>query len=630
MCGIAGIFDLTQAREPDRALLVRMTNAILHRGPDGGGEHYEPGVALGHRRLAIIDVAAGQQPLFNADGTVATVFNGEIYNYLELRKELQECGYTFRTNSDTEVLVHGWQEWGAALVRKLNGMFAFAIHDRAKHTLFLARDRLGKKPLYYTQLDDGRVLFGSELKALLVCPAVKRDVDPYAVEEYFSYGYVPDPRSIFRTVSKLAAAHSLTLVRGQPLPAQVEYWDVKFRANGASPQEHQQELIERLRHAVDIRLMSEVPLGAFLSGGVDSSAVVALMAQLSGKPVNTCSISFRDPLYDESRYAQSVADRYHTNHRVELVESDDFDLIDRLVEAYDEPFADSSSIPTYRVCQLARKSVTVALSGDGGDEVFAGYRRYRWHLLEERFRRRLPLGLRKPVFGVLGALYPKIDWAPKILRAKSTLEGLARDSVEGYFHSVSIIPDRVRLPLYNERFRASLGGYRGVDLLRRYAGRADPEDPVSFVQYLDLKTYLPGDILVKVDRASMAHSLEVRAPLLDYSFVEWACTVPSAEKLQFREGKILFKKSLESLLPNDVLYRPKMGFAVPIAAWLRGPLRERVREDLLQRLPQDSDIFDPAALRRLVDEHQSGARDHSAALWALLMFGRFQRRAVQG
>ena len=630
MCGIAGIFDLTQAREPDRALLVRMTNAILHRGPDGGGEHYEPGVALGHRRLAIIDVAAGQQPLFNADGTVATVFNGEIYNYLELRKELQECGYTFRTNSDTEVLVHGWQEWGAALVRKLNGMFAFAIHDRAKHTLFLARDRLGKKPLYYTQLDDGRVLFGSELKALLVCPAVKRDVDPYAVEEYFSYGYVPDPRSIFRTVSKLAAAHSLTLVRGQPLPAQVEYWDVKFRANGASPQEHQQELIERLRHAVDIRLMSEVPLGAFLSGGVDSSAVVALMAQLSGKPVNTCSISFRDPLYDESRYAQSVADRYHTNHRVELVESDDFDLIDRLVEAYDEPFADSSSIPTYRVCQLARKSVTVALSGDGGDEVFAGYRRYRWHLLEERFRRRLPLGVRKPVFGVLGALYPKIDWAPKILRAKSTLEGLARDSVEGYFHSVSIIPDRVRLPLYNERFRASLGGYRGVDLLRRYAGRADPEDPVSFVQYLDLKTYLPGDILVKVDRASMAHSLEVRAPLLDYSFVEWACTVPSAEKLQFREGKILFKKSLESLLPNDVLYRPKMGFAVPIAAWLRGPLRERVREDLLQRLPQDSDIFDPAALRRLVDEHQSGARDHSAALWALLMFGRFQRRAVQG
>jgi asparagine synthase (glutamine-hydrolysing) len=629
MCGIAGIFDLVAGREQDRDLLVKMTEAILHRGPDGSGEHYEPGVALGHRRLSIIDVAAGQQPLFSEDGTIVTVFNGEIYNYLELRQQLIERGYRFRTNSDTEVLVYGWHAWGESLVERLNGMFAFAIHDRGKQTLFLARDRLGKKPLYYTQLADGRVLFASELKALMVSPDVKRTIDPRAVEDYFSYGYVPDPRSIFESVSKLRAAHSLTLVRGRPLPAQREYWDVKFRVNGAAPAEHQEELIKRLKHAVDIRLMSEVPLGAFLSGGVDSSAVVALMAQLSGSAVNTCSISFGDPQYDESQYAQAVAQQYHTNHRIERVESDDFDLIDDLVAAYDEPFADSSAIPTYRVCELARKNVTVALSGDGGDEVFAGYRRYRWHLMEERVRRRVPLAIRKPIFGTLGALYPKIDWAPKVLRAKSTLEGIARDSVEGYFHSVSIIPDRVRLPLYSKNFLRTLAGYRGVDVLRSHAGRADPEDPVSFVQYLDLKTYLPGDILVKVDRASMAHSLEVRAPLLDYNFVEWACTVPSDEKLHFREGKLVFKKSLEKLLPADILYRPKMGFGVPIAAWLRGPLRQRVREDLLQRLPSETDIFDRAVLTRLVDQHQSGARDHSAALWALLMFGRFHRRLAQ-
>jgi asparagine synthase (glutamine-hydrolysing) len=375
-----------------------------------------------------------------------------------------------------------------------------------------------------------------------------------------------------------------------------------------------------------MRLVSEVPLGAFLSGGVDSSGVVAMMAGVTDGPVNTCSISFGDPRFNESAYARMVAERFRTNHQVEQVDPDDFGLVDRLVDVYDEPFADSSAIPTYRVCELARKRVTVALSGDGGDETFAGYRRYRWHMHEERVRSLLPLRLRRPLFGTLGRLYPKIDWAPKFLRAKSTLESIGRDSLEGYFHSVSVMPDRVRLPLYEADFLAELGGYRAVEVFRRHAARAGTSDALSLIQYVDFKTYLPGDILVKVDRAAMAHSLEVRVPILDHTLIEWAATLPSSLKLRDGEGKYVFKKALEADLPDEILYRPKMGFGVPIAAWFRGPLRERVRELVLGSGLAATGIFRRAALEKLVREHESGARDHSAALWALMMFEGSHRR----
>ena len=391
MCGITGIIDTRSCSDISRAVLQRMNDSQLHRGPDEGSLYIEPGVGLGHRRLSIIDIATGQQPLFNEDGSVVVVFNGEIYNYQQLIPELQALGHVFHTKSDTEVIVHAWEAWGADCVKRFRGMFAFALWDRNRQTFFMARDRLGVKPMYYALLDDGTLLFGSELKSILAHGGLRRDFDPLAVEEYFALGYVAEPRTIFKQAQKLPPAHTLTIRRGQPLGQPVAYWDVRFTLdNPISQADAQVELVHRLQESIRLRMISEVPLGAFLSGGVDSSAVVALMAGLSKEPVNTCSIGFDDPIFNESAFAQTVADRYHTNHHVETVHSDDFDLIDTLARLYDEPYADSSAIPTYRVCQLARKHVTVALSGDGADESFGGYRRYGLHLMEERMRSALP------------------------------------------------------------------------------------------------------------------------------------------------------------------------------------------------------------------------------------------------
>lgn len=629
MCGIVGIFDLSARRPMPRELVSRMNDSQSHRGPDEVGLHFEPGLGLGHRRLSIIDLSTGQQPLFNADGSVVIVYNGEIYNYRDLIPELSRLGHAFRTKSDTEVIVHAWEQWGEDCVEHLRGMFAFALWDRNRETLFLARDRLGVKPLYYALLGEGALIFGSELKSLLIHPGFTRKIDPRAVEDYLAYGYVPEPRTIFGQALKLPPGCTLAVRRGGNLPAPRQYWDVPFQPGAPlTPEAAQEELIRRLRDAVNVRLIAEVPLGAFLSGGVDSSAVVAMMAECSSEPVNTCSISFGDPAFNEAAYAQKVADRYRTRHRVERVDSDDFGLLDRLCEVYDEPFADSSAIPTFRLCELARKNVTVALSGDGGDENFAGYRRYRWHVYEERMRAILPLALRAPVFGMLGNLYPKADWAPKVLRAKATLEALARDSVAGYFHSVSVMGDALRQRLSSDSFRRELQGYQAIEVLHRHAQNAPRDEPLSLVQYLDMKTYLVGDILTKVDRASMAHSLEVREPLLDHPLMEWLSGLPPSLKLRGREGKYLFKKALEPYLPEEILYRPKMGFSVPLASWLRGPLRQRVREAVLGPVLLDCGYFNPAFLRQMVDAHQSGARDHGATLWSLLMFEAFLRKTM--
>ena len=626
MCGIAGMFHTRDKPEFSRELVHRMNEVQHHRGPDEGGLHMEPGVALAHRRLSIIDLSTGQQPLFNEDGAVAVVFNGEIYNYQQLVPELERCGHRFQTRSDTEVIVHAWEEWGEACVTRFRGMFAFALWDRHRDTLFLARDRLGVKPLFYALLPDGSFAFGSELKVLMQHPALDRRIDPCAVEEYFALGYVAEPRTIFMGAKKLPPACTLTLRRGEPVPAPVAYWDVRFTLdNPLSLADAGAELVERLRESVRLRMIAEVPLGAFLSGGVDSSAVVAAMAGLSEAPVNTCAIAFDDPAFDESAFARLVADRYRTRHHLETVQSDDFDLIDTLAALYDEPYADSSAIPTYRVCQLARKHVTVALSGDGGDESFAGYHRYRLHLMEERLRASLPIGVRRPMFGMLGRLYPKADWAPRVLRAKTTFQALARDSVQAYFHSVSILRDDLRRRLFSNAFRAQLSGYSAVEVFRRHGAAAATDDPLALIQYLDLKTYLVGDINTKVDRASMAHSLEVREPLMDHPLVEWLATLPSGLKVKGQEGKYLFKKAMEPHLPNEVLYRPKMGFAVPLARWFRGPLRERVREAMLGETLAATGLFNPGTLRHLVDAHQSGARDYSAPLWTMLMFEAFLR-----
>ncbi|MDH4393718.1 MAG: amidotransferase 1, exosortase A system-associated [Aquabacterium sp.] len=629
MCGITGLFDTRSERAVSRSVLLGMNNAQSHRGPDEGSLHIEPGLGFGHRRLSIIDIATGQQPLFNEDQSVVVVFNGEIYNYQALIPELQALGHVFHTKSDTECIVHAWESWGEACVQRFRGMFAFALWDRNKQTLFMARDRLGVKPLHYALLADGTLLFGSELKSLLAHGGLRRDLDPLAVEEYFALGYIAEPRTIFQQAKKLPPGHTLTICRGQPLPKAQPYWDVRFTGdNPISEVDACDELVMRLKESVRLRMIAEVPLGAFLSGGVDSSAVVAMMACQSDGPVNTCSIGFDDPAFNESAFAQTVADRYQTHHRLEIVKSDDFDLIDTLARLYDEPYADSSAIPTYRVCQLARKHVTVALSGDGGDENFGGYRRYRMHLMEERMRGALPEGVRRPLFGLLGRMYPKADWAPRIFRAKTTFEGMARTSVEAYFHSVSILRGPMRAQLFSDKLKRELAGYSAKEVFDFHAAHAETDDPLAMVQYLDLKTYLVGDINTKVDRASMAHSLEVREPLMDHPLVEWLATLPPHLKVRGNEGKVLLKKAMEPHLSNDILYRPKMGFSVPLARWFRGPLRQRVRDAVLGPRLEATGWFNRGYLEHLVDAHQAGTSDYSAPLWTLLMFEAFLRTVV--
>jgi asparagine synthase (glutamine-hydrolysing) len=621
MCGIAGIFDLRQRRDIDADLLHRMNESQFHRGPDEGGLHVEPGVGLAHRRLSIIDLSSGQQPMFSGDGNLCVVFNGEIYNFMDLAEELKAKGYSFKTRSDTETILYAWQEWGASCVEHFRGMFAFAVYDRQRESLFLARDRLGIKPLFYSVLDDHHLVFGSELKVLKQHPGLDREVNPLAIEDYFALGYVPEPKTIYRRVLKLPPGHTLLLQRGQSVGEPREYWDLHFAPTAVGTEaELGEQLIERMREAVDVRLVAEVPLGAFLSGGVDSSAVVAMMAGLQEDPVHTCAIGFDVKQFDETEYAQVVAQRYRTDHFEQKVESEDFGLLETLADLYDEPYADSSAIPTYRVCELARKRVTVALSGDGGDEHFAGYRRYRWHMNEERLRSRVPLGLRGPLFGALGRWYPKADWAPRVFRAKTTFQALARSSVEAYMHTVSHTSDEQRSMLFSDGLKRQLQGYRAVEVLDFHAQRAQTDDPLSLIQYLDTKTYLVGDILTKVDRASMAHALEVRVPLLDHHFIEWAATVPSGFKLKGQEGKYLLKKALEPYLPPEILYRPKMGFAVPLAKWFRGPLKERLTRVMTSGDLVESGLFNPAYLAQLLDEHLSERRDHSMALWALMMF----------
>jgi len=630
MCGIVGIFDTTGQRDIDRAALHRMNESQHHRGPDEGELYLEKALGMGHRRLSVIDLATGQQPLFNADRSVVIVYNGETYNYRQLMAELKAKGHVFRTQSDTEVVLHAWEEWGPDCVHHLQGMFAFAIWDRNKQTMFLARDHLGIKPMFYSLLPTGYFVFGSELKSVMTHTELSRSLNPQAVEDYFAYGYIPDPKTIFHNTYKLQPGHRIVLKVGDTAVRQERWWDLPF--NRQPPRKEadiEQEMIERLRASVQSQMVAEVPLGAFLSGGVDSSAVVAMMSRPDAPPAVTCSIGFDHPDYDETAYANEVAQRYGTQHHAQIVGDDDYGLVDTLAHLYDEPYADSSAIPTYRVCQLARRRVTVALSGDGGDENFAGYRRYRMAMAEQGVRERLPMGLRKPVFGTLGRLYPKADWAPRIFRAKTTFEALARDLVEGYFHGVSVMPDRVRDQLFSDQFKSGLQGYRAISVMQEHAKQAPTDEPLSMLQYLDFKTWLPGDILTKVDRASMAHSLEVRVPLLDHTFVEWASSLPPDVKLKGGEGKYIFKKSLEQHLSYNILYRKKQGFSIPLAAWFRGPLKQRVRDALLGPRLADTGIFNQAYLRELVEHHQSGRKDNSASIWSILMFEAFLRKEAQ-
>lgn len=623
MCGIAGIFHLSTPKPVDPARVERMCDALAHRGPDGAGVWTAPGVGLGHRRLSIIDVAGSPQPMAASDGSAMLVFNGEIYNFRELRKELQAGGAQFRTDGDSEVILAAWQRWGPECLTRLHGMFAFAIYDQRTRSLFLARDRLGVKPLFYAQLSDGSLAFASELKGLLAHPLLRREIDPLAIEDYLAWGYVPDHRSILNGVAKLPAGHSLLLRHDAPLPRPQQWWDVSFaeRSTGKAA-DLEAELLHLLRQAVTSRMVSDVPLGAFLSGGVDSSSVVALMAEASGNPVKTCSIGFDVPELDETGYARAVAQQFGTDHRERRVSPDDFEAVEALAGMFDEPFADASALPTWRVSQLARETVTVALSGDGADEAFAGYRRHRFHHAEGRLRSVLPSGLRGPLFGALGRAYPQLDWAPRPLRARATLLSLAAPAETGYARAISVTAPEARAVLYTPEFLKLRGDYRAEQHVEAMMRAAPARSDLDRAQYADLKFWLPGDILTKVDRASMAASLEAREPLLDHRLIEFAATLPEGLRLRRGQGKWLLKKTMERYLPDDVLYRPKQGFVTPIAAWFRGPLAGAARSIGSGTALTRTGWFDAAQLSDLADQHIAGRRDNSRVLWQLLMLNK--------
>ncbi len=626
MCGIAGIFHLGTPKPVDPARVTKMCDAMAHRGPDGDGVWTAPGVGLGHRRLSIIDVAGSPQPMASSDERAMLVFNGEIYNYRELREELKAHGAQFHTDGDSEVILAAWQRWGADCLPRLHGMFAFAIYDRAQRTLFLARDRLGVKPLHFAQLSDGSLIFASELKGLLAHPLLRREIDPLAVEDYLAWGYVPDHTSILKGVRKLPAGHSLLLHHESSLPAPQQWWDVSFaeRRTGKAG-DLEAELLHLLRNAVTSRMVSDVPLGAFLSGGVDSSSVVALMAEASGNPVKTCSIGFDVAALDETSYAELVAQRFATDHRSRTVSADDFGAIDGLAAMFDEPFADASALPTWRVSQLARETVTVALSGDGADEAFAGYRRHSFQYREDKVRSLLPGGLRSAVFGGLGALYPKADWAPQWLRGKSTFQSLALDSAAGYARAVGVTGPDLRDGLYSPEFQRLRGDYRAEQPFEALMRSAAARSGLDQAQYADLKFWLPGDILTKVDRTSMAVSLEAREPLLDHRLIEFAASLPEGLRVRGKQGKWLLKKTMERYLPDEVLYRPKQGFVTPIAAWLRGPLAAEARAVATSSSLARTGWFDSKRIGAIAEAHIAGTSDYSRLLWQLLMLERSLR-----
>ena len=600
-----------------------MCDAIAHRGPDGSGVWTAPGVGLGHRRLSIIDLAGSPQPMVSADERAVIVFNGEIYNFRELRRELEGFGARFRTEGDTEVILAAYQQWGEDCPAHLNGMFAFAIYDRAERTLFLARDRLGVKPLFYTQLSDGALAFASELKGLLAHPLLRREVDPLAVEDYMTWGYVPDHRSILKGVHKLPAGHTLLLKHDAQLPRRREYWDISFeRRHTANPRDLEAELLHHLKVAVESRMVSDVPLGAFLSGGVDSSTVVAFMAEAGKGKVRTCSIGFDVASVDETSYAEQIAALFGTDHTSRRVSADQFDAIDTIAAMFDEPFADASALPTWRVCQLARESVTVALSGDGADEAFAGYRRQVFHAHEERIRGLIPGGVRRSILGPLSESFPKLDWAPRPLRAKATLQSLAGSGAEGYARALAVTPGDLRHSLYSGSFAQQLGGYAGEAALHDLMSKAPVQSGLDAAQYADLKFWLPGDILTKVDRTSMAVSLEAREPLLDHRLVEFAAALPENLRVRGKQGKWVLKKAMERYLPQDILYRPKQGFVTPIAEWFRGPLESKARGISQSAVLARTGWFDNAKLAAIAEAHISGRSDHGRLLWQLVMLDR--------
>lgn len=625
MCGIAGYFRSgVRGASPGGAgnqLIQQMCDVITHRGPDDAGYLAEAGVAIGMRRLSIIDIAAGHQPISNEDGSVWIVFNGEIYNFAELRADLIARGHSFKTHSDTETIVHLYEEEGERCVERLRGMFGFAIWDRRTDTLFLARDRAGKKPIHYTIVGD-TLVFGSEIKSLLQFPGVERRVNVQAISDYLTFGYVPDPLTAFSGIHKLPPGHTMTFKNGQVTTRR--YWDFNYDEVEQTPREesfYAERLRELIAEAVRVRLVSEVPLGAFLSGGVDSSTVVAMMARAMDQPVKTFSIGFSEASHDELKYARLTAERYKTDHHEFIVTPDVCRLVEEIVWHHDEPFADASSIPTYVVSKMAREFVTVVLSGDGGDELFAGYERYLIHQGRNQFEK-IPRWVRNGIMLPLSRVLPRAAYGKQFLRNIS-LAGGAR-----FVDSLSYFTDEAKRELLTGAIKRQLDGRDSASAFEQIYNEPRSADAVERLLYLDSKTYLTGDILTKVDRMSMAHSIEARVPLLDQKLIEFVQTIPVSLKLRGQTTKHILKQAMADLIPNEIINRPKMGFGVPLRKWLNNELREMLYDTLTDQQARQRGLLDPRAVQALLDEHQRGRRDNSLHLWGLLTLELWHRSFI--
>jgi len=619
MCGIAGYLreGFPQLDEND---VRRMGEAIAHRGPDASGSFSDSRIALAHRRLSIIDLSPlGNQPMLSGNERYVIVFNGEIYNFPHLRAGLERQGYSFKSRTDTEVILALYEQEGRACLARLQGMFAFAIWDRVEQTLFLARDRIGKKPLYYFHDGAGRFAFASEIKSLLTLPGIRREVDPTAIADYLKYLYIPAPKTIFRNIYKLLPGHFMVMDHDGALRIE-EYWDIDFsRSATGTVEDTAEELLALIKENTAGRMISDVPLGAFLSGGIDSSAVVALMTEAAKEPVRTCSIGFNDRAHDETPYAREIAGLFKTNHFEYVVGDDLARTVTLLPRYFDEPFADSSAVPTFHVSRLARQAVTVALAGDGGDENFGGYEKYAVELREDLVRRTMPASLLRVVNSLAGT-------RPSTLfrKARTLTESALSDPGRAYYRTNTFIGDDDLARLLSDRMRSLCSGYDPGYHTLRYWNRVRGADHVTRMLYTDVKTYLPGDILVKVDRMSMAHSLEVRAPLLDHRIVEFAASLPSIWKINETGKKLILKKALRRYLPDTICNRRKHGFTVPLDKWFRSDLWVLGNEHLL-RYPPLADYFDMTRVRDIWHEHQLNKANHGTLLWSLLSFSLWHR-----
>jgi len=617
MCGICGKLNLDTDSPISESLLRQMCAAIVHRGPDDEGVYVNQNVGLGNRRLAVIDLSpAAHQPMPNENKSIWITSNGEIYNHPKLRQELEKRGHRFRSHSDTEVILHLYEEYGASCVHQLRGMFAFAIWDSNRQRLFLARDRLGQKPLVYAVVN-GSLIFASEIKSILQDPSVNREVDPEAIHHYLTYQYVPSPWTAFKGIEKLPPAHILICEQGE---IRIErYWDLNYAHKvEMSEEEYGERIIELLREATRIRLMSDVPLGVLLSGGIDSSSVVAMMSQLSNEPVKTFSIGFEEQSFDELKYARLVAERFGTKHHEFIVKPEAIKVLPELIWHYNEPFADSSAIPTYYVAKVTRQHVTVALNGDGGDESFGGYERYLAAKLANYYQK-VPALVRE---GVIGPLINKLPESTErkdlFRRLKRFTAGMSHSPERRYIRWVTPFDNDTKERLYSSEFRERLDGIDSTDLLLDVYARADGADFLDKTFYVDIMTYLPNALLVKMDIASMAHSLETRSPYLDHHLMEFAASIPSGLKLRGLTTKHILKRALARILPPETLHREKMGFGVPVGHWFRHELKEMAYQILLDRRSAERRYFDMGFVKNLLDEHLSGKVDHGYRIWALL------------